>query len=104
MAQEEKHIQKEILNYLEAKGIFHYRQNSGGIARGGRYYKFCSINGVSDIIAIINGIYYGIEVKNEKGKQSKDQKIFEESLKNAGGIYILARSLKDVINHLNKNE
>ena len=92
----EKKTQKEILKYLTEKGILHYRQNSGAIRTRGHFYKFCSINGISDIVCVYKGRYIGIEVKDVKGKQNKDQLIFEENLKKAGGIYVLARELKDV--------
>ncbi len=52
--------------------------------------------GLCDLIAIKNGLTIFIEVKTFKDKQSDDQKIFESRIKNAGGIYILARSLEDV--------
>jgi len=92
----EKKVQKDIIEYLTKKGILHYRQNSG--SKG--YIKFCSINGISDIVCIHQGRYVGIEVKDVKGKQSKDQILFEKNLNNAGGLYILAKSLKDVITKL----
>jgi hypothetical protein len=49
---------------------------------------------------VINGVYVGIEVKRPGGKQSDHQKHFQESLEAAGGRYILARSLDDVIQGL----
>ena len=93
MSSTEKGTQKIILEYLKAKGILHWRQNSGSKGK----YKFTSINGISDIIAIKEGIFYGIEVKDIKGKQNENQIEFQRLLEKAGGIYILARSLDDVI-------
>lgn len=96
----EKEIQKQILDYLKTKNIFHYRQNSGGFMRNGKYYRFCSITGVSDIVCIVNGRYIGIEVKKEGGEQSENQKIFQQKLEDSGGKYVLAKSLDDVIKNI----
>jgi len=46
---------------------------------------------------VIDGQYVGIEVKGPKGKQSAHQKEFQKKLEAAGGKYILAYSLEDVI-------
>jgi hypothetical protein len=51
---------------------------------------------------VINGQYVGIEVKAPKGKQSEHQKEFQRKLEAAGGRYILAYSLDDVISELTK--
>jgi len=96
----EKETQKTILQYLELKKIFHYRQNSGGFKTDNGHFYRMGITGAPDIIAVYKGVYIGIEVKDIKGKQSEGQKDFQERLENAGGIYILAKSLDDVINKL----
>lgn len=100
MKSTEKEIQKLIMEYLTLKGIFHYRQNGGAIKTRGHMYKFTSINGIPDIVAIKDGIYYGIEVKDVKGRQNDAQIEFEKLLNAAGGVYFVARSLDDVIDIL----
>jgi hypothetical protein len=93
----EKDIQKNILEYLEIKRIFHYRNNTGSfVSPTGGYYSF-GATGSPDIICVINGIYTGLEVKRPKGKQSENQKIFQDNLEKAGGKYYLVYSLDDVI-------
>lgn len=52
--------------------------------------------GQSDIIAVINGQFIGIEVKTPKGVLSADQILFKKRLENAGGKYIVARSVADI--------
>jgi hypothetical protein len=47
---------------------------------------------------VIAGQYVGIEVKAPKGKQSDHQKALQEALEKAGGKYVLAYSLGDVVN------
>lgn len=73
----ESDVQRQILDYLKLKGIFH-----------------------PDIICVINGQYVGIEVKAAKGKQSEHQKDFQQTLEAAGGKYILAYSLEDVLERI----
>jgi hypothetical protein len=53
--------------------------------------------GAPDTICVIDGQFVGIEVKAPKGKQNDHQKDFERNLVAAGGKYILAFSLEDVI-------
>ena len=54
------------------------------------------MKGCSDIIAVINGQFIGVEVKTATGKQSADQILFQRRLENAGGKYIVARSVVDI--------
>lgn len=97
----EKQIQQSIMDYLALSGIFHYRQNSGAFkTEAGGFYKFASKNGLPDIVAIKDGKYVGIECKTKSGKQSEAQAQIEQAIIGAGGIYILARSLDDIINIL----
>lgn len=90
----EKELQKQILEYLETKNVFHYRNNSGAFKRDGHFYQFGSI-GSPDIICVIRGQYVGIEVKGTGGKQSPHQKEFQGRLELAGGKYILAHSWEE---------
>lgn len=107
----EKELQKTILDWLEYKKIFYWRNNSGAMIseyKGKmRFMRFGEV-GSPDIFAIKmvfpcpgNGIIgigqiIGIEVKSPKGKMSKFQEKFKEEFEKAGGIYILAKSLEDV--------
>jgi hypothetical protein len=99
----ESDVQRQILDYLALKGIFHYRQNSGGLGgehKGKKWFVRFGAVGAPDIICVIAGQYVGIEVKAPKGKQSDHQKEFQRKLEMAGGRYILTYSLDDVISLL----
>ena len=61
----------------------------------GRYFK-TGIHGLQDITACHEGRFIAIEVKTQKGRQSKDQKALEKKVIESGGEYLLARSLGDV--------
>ena len=54
------------------------------------------MRGTPDIIAVIDGVFTGFEVKTAKGRQSPDQVLFEKRLTNAGGRYFVVRSVSDV--------
>lgn len=97
------HIPNKIRRTTQQSSItspserLHYRNNSGGFRDTNRhFYRFGAI-GSPDIVCVINGQSVGIEVKGPGGKQSDHQKQFQERLEAAGGRYILARSLDEVI-------
>ena len=93
----EKDIQSAILQYLKLNKIFHYRNNTGGFRDyRNHFYRFGAL-GSPDIVCVVKGKYLAIEVKNERGKQTRHQKEFQDKLEEAGGIYILTRSLDELI-------
>ena len=94
----ETKIQAEILKYLSQKGIFCWRQNNGAVwdAKLGMYRSHSGMAGVADILAVHNGNLIAVECKTNKGKMSPAQFLFKKRLEEAGGIYILARSVEDV--------
>jgi hypothetical protein len=47
------------------------------------------------LIVVLEGKVLFVEVKNEKGKQSPKQKIFQSQVENLGFKYYLVRNLKD---------
>jgi len=91
----ESAIQKQILDLLKRRRIFHYRNNTGGAKLKGHYVHFGRI-GAPDVICVINGKYVGIEVKNTKGELSRKQVEFRAELEKAGGIYLLVRSAMEL--------
>lgn len=99
MSTPEGKIQKEILDHLTKQRVFHWRQNNGAVydKRLGMYRSHAGMKGVPDIICVIDGKFVGIEVKTPRGKQSPDQVFFQKRLEANGGVYILARSLADVV-------
>lgn len=99
MKSTEKSTQKAILDYLALKGIFHWRNNTGAFrAESGSFIRY-GAKGSPDIFAVKrpSGRLVGIEVKDAKGRLTEDQAAFGVALARAGGTYIVARSLDDVI-------
>ncbi len=100
----EKETQTLIMGWLQAKGIFHYRQNSGGLKdTSGRLMRF-GAPGAPDIVAVVRGVYVGIEVKDVKpsAKLNENQERFKARLEIAGGVWITARRLEDVTEELER--
>jgi hypothetical protein len=98
----ESEVQRSILDYLKVKRVFHYRNNSGAFvfpetSTHARRFIKAGVAGSPDIVCVIKGQYVGIEVKAPKGKQNPNQIQFQQDLERAGGRYILAYSLDDVI-------
>ena len=105
-------VLKIILDWLAAKHILGFRQNTGaGSAEHNGKKRFMRFGtpGMADILAfpvrrsergkIIAGYSapLWIEVKAAKGKQSDLQKSFQAQVEAEGHLYVLARSLDDVL-------
>ena len=105
----ESQIQKEILHWLSLQPkdqMFSWRMYTGPIVRGNplKGKTFFTPNpcpGLPDIIVIIKGRFVGLEIKQPKGRQSTEQKTFEQAIKKAGGFYFLIRSLDEAIQAIN---
>ena len=101
----ELEIQGKIFNNLVELGIFCFRNNSGAFAgeyKGKKRFVQFGLPGSSDLIAIVKGIFVGVEVKRPGGKQSDYQKAFQRNVEEAGGAYILAYSWNDVVPIINQ--
>lgn len=69
-------FQAKVLDYLTKNKIFHFR------------YTAAATFGLPDIICIVDGIFVGLELKNpnKKGTASALQKLYAESIIEAGGV------------------
>jgi len=99
----EAKIQQEIFvwhwnNYpQERKLLFMVHNEASSRIRGARLKGQGMVAGVSDLIYLnprTNSVVC-LEVKNEKGKQSNNQKMFEEAVKFHGFEYHVVRSIDD---------
>ncbi len=102
----EKEIENSILQYLNFQiGCFAFKVNTMGVfdQRLGKYRRTSKfiIPGTPDILASYNikgvGVFLCFEVKSASGRQSKEQKAFEDKLTTrTNGFYFLVRSVKEV--------
>lgn len=101
----EKDLQNSIINYLNIKGHFVWRNNSGvsksvyvtksGLSKS-RMWR-AGIKGGSDIIGVSkNGKFIAIECKIGKNKPTELQTMFLDDVNKRGGIAILAYKFEDV--------
>ena len=98
-------IQRQILQYLQLRGIFCWRNSTGAMVRefGGHkhFYRFGCV-GSPDIIGMMpDGRFLGVEVKAARGACTSDQWAFLEKIRQNGGIGIVARSIEEVAQQLN---
>jgi hypothetical protein len=100
-------LTKSIIEFMEVIGGQAERINSMGrqINYGGqtKWIYSTTKNGTADISATWEGISVKIEVKATNGeKQSEVQKQYQKSIEQAGGIYLLARSMEGFVFQLFK--
>lgn len=81
----EHKIQANIIKWLKDHHIFHFRYNAT-----------TSAFGLPDIIAIFDGYFVGIEVKDPKGKPTLLQENVKKGIEDAGGFHIFATSVKEI--------
>jgi len=100
----ESQIQTKIIKQLQSKGVYCWRQNNAATydakmnsGQGGYRASSQSKKGIADILGVLpGGIHLEIEVKSKIGKQSPDQFIHQKKIEALGGVYVLARSVKDI--------
>lgn len=86
----EKKVETNIKKWLENNGAFFIKTLGGSVP-----------SGTPDILACLNGRFIGIEVKKPVGgKVSELQKLKIKEIQRAGGIAFVARSVKEVEEHL----
>lgn len=88
----------EILLALSADGVLCW-DNPTGVAFRCRAVISYGLPGSPDILAIVGpfGRFLGVEVKSGKGCLSRAQKRFRDAAIARGGVYIVARSVQDVL-------
>jgi hypothetical protein len=86
------------LDYLRIHHHLVARINNGAFeTKRGGWVRCTDIPGIADIIGItIDGKALAVECKSDKGRLSKSQEIFRIAWMARGGMYVLARSIKDL--------
>lgn len=81
-------------------GVKVWRFNVGAFRdpKSGRLYKF-GVPGQADVGGIMEpgGRRLEIELKSRDGRQSADQKLWQADIERYGGLYILARTLREAM-------
>lgn len=93
----ERAVQREILIYLRAHGCLVAITDAGAAYRAGSFGADTVPAGWPDITGLMpDGRFIGVECKSPAGRQSPVQKQMESEIRKRSGIYILARSARDV--------
>lgn len=89
----EKEIENEIKKYIADHGGLAYK------IHGGDLYQE---TGIPDLLVCWNGLFFGIEVKDPHGEPSTIQLAQGARIMKAGGHFIIAMSVQDVIDYVEK--
>lgn len=105
MRQEEHNIQVAIVQYLRLRGFEVFAIPNGGRrdAVTGAKLKAEGVSaGVADLIILLPiGNVLFVEVKTSKGRQSPEQKAFQERVESLGFNYVIWRSVEDAEKFIN---
>lgn len=94
----EHDIQNQIRLELSKAGFVVFRANVGDfLTLDGRYMKSTLPVGFSDLFAVKNGRVYFFEVKDAKGKATKEQLKFLQRMQDLGCCAGVVRSVDDVV-------
>jgi hypothetical protein len=95
-----------ILEYLELRRIYAWRNNSGAVKverKGGSGFVRFGKVGSADILGILDdGRFLAIEVKSKDGRATLAQLQFLAEIAKRGGLAFVARSIEDVERELDK--
>jgi hypothetical protein len=78
-------------------GVYRKKYRTDGVAMGGQWTKGTGTPGSADISATIRGRSVKIEVKYGKDRQSEVQKVYQQMIEDAGGVYYISRTFDDFI-------
>ena len=105
MKHKEADLQKQIVALLRHNDIpvFAVRnERNEGMADAIRSQQMGRVKGAPDLIAGKDGVSYWLELKTDKGRQSPEQKCFEELAPQFGAKYLIVRSTNDIKGLLNE--
>jgi hypothetical protein len=98
----EKNIEYEILQWLNANGIFAWKVNVKGYYDTKKKFwrktnNIFDLKGQADISAVLpDGHYMALEVKRKGGKKTQEQEHFLHCVKEKGGIGCVVTCIEDV--------
>lgn len=88
-------IQVEIVAYCKKINLICFSVPNEATRNNSKYVKSGVLAGVSDLIIVMQGKTLYVECKDDKGRQSENQKAFEETVTKLGHKYFLIRSLEE---------
>lgn len=100
MQHPEHNIQCAIVSYLRLNKVFCFSVPNGGLRSlktGAFLKKEGATAGVSDLIILRKNECIFVEVKTKTGRQSDEQKKFQEAVELLGFKYFIWRTLDDAV-------
>ncbi len=91
----ESQIQKEIVDYLQSKGYFVWKNLTEGMRTSGRGRAKNPNAGMPDLCAVKNGITHYIEIKTQTGRLSENQLKWHSRAYTVGVIVHIFSSVTD---------
>lgn len=89
---QERNLRQQIRRYLSGK--------DGSAAFAAFAQTASATAGLPDIILCYKGWFVAVEVKTPRGKLSERQKYVRDHILEAGGLYLVVRSVKELDNGL----
>ena len=112
MARYENDLARACIDLIAVCGGFAWRQNTGaGRMASGRFMRFGE-PGVADVIGVLRrtkrsplepadlGVFIAVECKGPNTRQSPAQRAWQREIEQRDGVYVLARTLKDLEDRL----
>ena len=99
----ESDIQRDCESFLKLHNFFYWRNHTSGVRFRGKGMAKSRNKGSPDIMAIKDGVFYGIEIKKPNGILSRDQIEWLEKAERHGGVTLVVRSVEQLADLLNIN-
>jgi hypothetical protein len=93
----ESYVLNGCLQYLEVRGIYHWRNNTGAVQIApGRFMRFGKV-GSSDILGILpGGRLLAVECKAKTGRLTPEQQDFLETVLGLGGLAVVVKDWQEL--------
>ena len=98
--QTEKGIQQAIIEWLQYKGYFVWRHNSGMVRTAHDTMVRMGVAGMPDVFALKDGFLIGVEVKRPGRKPTDIQERMLNELREHGAGTVVATSVEDMERYL----
>lgn len=101
----ESGLVRACLDLLHLRKVYAWRQNTTGVFDPAkrRFRTFHGLAGVSDILGVLpGGRFLALECKTERGRVTRDQKVFLDAVRANGGLAAVIRDLRELELFLNE--
>jgi Holliday junction resolvase len=88
-------LTNEIIRHIRKLGGWAVRVNVSGFydPEKGFWRKGVTDPGTPDIMAVVNGRFYGIEIKTGTDRLRPEQTLTKQAIEGAGGVFLIAHDI-----------